>query len=74
MTEKDKDGRPKKGGRPSKNITDKLTCKITVKLCHRDYFSFLIEAHAAGMRPSALARAAITGVRIVPRLTREEME
>jgi len=62
----------KKGGRPRKSAAEKLNYKVTVKLCTQDYYSLKAKAKTAGLRPAELARAAVTGLHIRPRLTPEE--
>lgn len=62
----------KKGGRPRKDAAEKLKYKVTIKLCTQDYYSLKAAARTAGMRPATLARLALTGVRIKPRITPEE--
>lgn len=62
----------KKGGRPQKNVAEKLSYKITVKLCTQDYYSLKARAKTAGMRLAEFARMTILDGQIRPRLTPEE--
>lgn len=64
--------RDRKGGRPRKGAAEKLNYKITVKLCTQDYYSVKAASKTAGIRPAELARAALLGMEIKPRVTPEE--
>lgn len=62
----------KKGGRPRKDASEKLKYKVTIKLCMKDYYSLLSAAKTAGIKSATLARSAIMGIKINPRLSEEQ--
>lgn len=61
-----------KGGRPKKGAAEKLNYKITVKLCTKDYYSLKAAAKTTGIRLAELARKALLGLEIKPRMTPSE--
>lgn len=60
------------GGRPIKGAAEKLKYRIVVKLCTADYYSFKARAAEAGMTPAELARKALLGIQITPRMSTEQ--
>jgi len=64
----------KKGGRPKLSPAEKLKYRVAVKLCTQDFYNLKAKAKTAGMTYTELARMAITGCKIHPRLTPEQMD
>jgi len=72
--EKIKDKTNKKGGRPKLILAEKLSYRIPVRLCTRDFIALKTKAAQAGMSRTELARQAIIGCKIRQRLTPEQMD
>ena len=64
----------KKGGRPKLSPAEKLKYRIAVNLCTQDYYALKAKATQAGMTCTEAARLAITGCKILQRLTPEQMD
>jgi len=61
-----------KGGRPKKGPAEKLKYPVKFMLPTGDYYSLKAKADSAGLRIAEVARLAVIGVNIKPRLTPEE--
>ena len=64
----------KKGGRPKLSSAEKLKYRIAVNLCTKDFFDLKAKATQVGMTCTEVARKAITGCKILQRLTAEQMD
>lgn len=62
----------KTGGRPKKNLSEKLKYRVAVKLCTADFYALKSKAKAAGMSYTELARQAILSCKISTRITPEQ--
>lgn len=62
----------KKGGRPKKELAEKLKYRVSVKLCTQDFYNLKAHAKAARMSVAELARLAIVGCKITPRISPEQ--
>jgi hypothetical protein len=70
---KDGDNRRNKGGRPKKGTAEKLKYKVSFMLPTGDYLALKAKARAAKLPRAEVVRRAVTGCRIVPRFTPEQM-
>lgn len=61
----------KMGGRPTKELGEKRTYMVSVKMDSREYFSLKTKAKSAGISRSDFVRQCIAGSEICPRLTPE---
>ncbi len=59
----------KKGGRPTKELGEKRTYMVSVKMDSREYFSLKTKAKSARISRSDFIRQCIAGSKIYPRLT-----
>ncbi|MCC8035590.1 MAG: MobC family plasmid mobilization relaxosome protein [Rikenellaceae bacterium] len=62
----------KKGGRPKKGDTEKLQYRVAYMLPTVEYYALKRRAKNAGLSLAEISRQAVTGARIVPRLSQEE--
>jgi hypothetical protein len=61
----------KMGGRPTKELGEKRTYMVSVKMDSREYFLLKTKAKSAGINRSDFVRQCIAGSKICPRLTPE---
>lgn len=61
----------KTGGRPTKELGEKRSYMVSIKLDTREYYSLKAKADSAGISRSKYVRQSITGSIIRPRLTPE---
>jgi hypothetical protein len=61
----------KTGGRPTKELGEKRTYMVSVKMDSREYFSLKTKAKSAGISRSDFVRQCISVSKIYPRLTPE---
>ena len=73
-TNRNHDGevRRNRGGRPKKDAAEKLKYKVVVRLSTGDFYALKSKAKAAKLPRAEIARRAVTGCRIVSRLTPEQ--
>ncbi len=73
-TNRNHDGevRRNRGGRPKKDAAEKLKYKVVVRLSTGDFYALKSKAKAAKLPRAEVARRAVTGCRIVSRLTPEQ--
>ena len=62
----------KKGGRPTKGVTEKKKYRITVKLNTQDYYTLKGKAKSAGVTMSEFVRKVLDKGNIIERLTVEQ--
>ncbi len=62
-----------KGGRPKKGAAEKLKYKVSFMLPTGDYLALKTKAKAAKLPRAEIIRRAVTGCRIVPRFTSEQV-
>jgi hypothetical protein len=62
-----------KGGRPKKGAAEKFKYKVSFMLPTGDYLSLKATAKAAKLPRAEVVRRAVTGCRIVPRFTSEQV-
>jgi hypothetical protein len=60
------------GGRPTKNIAEKLKYKVTVKLATADFYTLKAKSKIAGINRSEYIRTSIRNSKIKSRLTIEQ--
>lgn len=60
-----------KGGRPKKEMAERLNYRIGVKLAAADYFRLLTTAHKAGTSPSEYMRECFRNGHVKERLSKE---
>ncbi|MDR2911717.1 MAG: MobC family plasmid mobilization relaxosome protein [Alistipes sp.] len=63
-----------KGGRPKKGAAEKLKYKVSFFLQTGDYYALKTDAKSARLSIAEVARRTVTGRRIVPRFTPEQVE
>lgn len=61
----------KKSGRPTKELAEKRSYMVSIKLDTREYYSLKAKADSARMSRSEYVRQCIAGSKIYPRLTPE---
>ena len=61
----------KTGGRPTKELGEKRSYMVSIKLDTREYYSLKVKANSAGISRSEYIRQCIAGSIIRPRLTPE---
>jgi Bacterial mobilisation protein (MobC). len=61
----------KTGGRPTKELGEKRSYMVSIKLDTREYYSLKVKANSAGISRSEYIRQCIVGSVICPRLTPE---
>jgi hypothetical protein len=62
-----------KGGRPKKGAAEKLKYKVSFFLQTGDYYALKTDAKATRLSIAEVARRTITGRRIIPRFTPEQV-
>jgi hypothetical protein len=62
-----------KGGRPKKGAAEKLKYKVSFMLPTGDYLALKAKAKATKLPRAEVVRRAVTGCRIVPRFTSEQV-
>ena len=62
-----------KGGRPKKGAAEKLKYKVSFMLPTGDYLALKTKAKAAKLPRAEVIRRAVTGCRITPRFTSEQV-
>ena len=62
----------KKGGRPTKGVTEKKKYRITVKLNTQDYYTLKGKAKSAGISMSEFVRKVLEEGNVIERLTVEQ--
>ena len=63
-----------KGGRPKKEMAERLNYRIGVKLTAADYFRLLTQAHDAGISPSEYMRECFRNGHVKERLSKEHTD
>ena len=64
----------KKGGRPTKGVTEKKKYRITVKLNTQDYYTLKGKAKSAGVTMSEFVRKVLEKGNVIERLTIEQAD
>ena len=59
-----------KGGRPKKEVTEKLKYRVAVKMATADYYRLLTRSHEAGVSPSEYMRECFRNGHVKERLAR----
>jgi hypothetical protein len=73
MTDNENTKQRNKGGRPKKGTAEKLKYKVSFMLPTGDYLALKAKAKAAKLPRAEIVRRAVTGCRIVPRFTTEQV-
>ena len=64
----------KKGGRPTKGVTEKKKYRITVKLNTQDYYTLKSKAKSTGVTMSEFVRRILDKGNVIERLTIEQAD
>jgi len=73
MTDNENRKERNRGGRPKKNASEKLRYKVSFFLQTSDYLDLKVKAKAAKLPRAEVVRRAVTGSRVVPRFTPEQV-
>lgn len=63
-----------KGGRPKKEMAERLDYRIGVKMAAADYFRLLTQAHDVGVSPSEYMRECFRNGHVKERLSKEHSD